>query len=131
MDSSSSSSALPLMPSSGAGLVLAPKMAGLSLLDGGDVPAIHSTYVSSYSAPLKELLSSLVGGGLVVKYRFTRAPNLHSDKAATVELVFTNGSDEELKQIKIGDKRVPSGMKFYEFPTIPSLAAKGGTTAGE
>ena len=138
----SPTSDMPLMPASSfsasnnAGLLLAPKMADLSLLDGGGgsggggVTSFGSAYISSYSAPLKELLGSLIGGGLVVQYRFTRAPNLHSDKAATIELVFINGSEEELKQIKIGDKRIPSGMKFYEFSPIGSLAAKGGRTAG-
>ena len=138
----SPTSDMPLMPASSfsasnnAGLLLAPKMADLSLLDGGGgsggggVTSFGSAYISSYSAPLKELLGSLVGGGLVVQYRFTRAPNLHSDKAATIELVFINGGEEELKQIKIGDKRIPSGMKFYEFSPIGSLAAKGGRTAG-
>ena len=127
---------MPLMPTSGAGLVLAPKMASLSLLDDdvglvdSSSAAIHSTYVSSYSAPLKELLNSLVGGGLVVHFRFTRAPNLHSDKAATVELVLTNGGAEELKQIKIGEKRLPNGMQLYEFSTIPSLQPNGGRIAG-
>ncbi|WAR10496.1 AP3B2-like protein [Mya arenaria] len=51
-----------------------------------------------------ELLNKLTGNGLSITYRFTRTISIFSPKMVSIELAFTNSSDNTLSGIKIGQK---------------------------
>ena len=51
-----------------------------------------------------ELLNKFAGAGLTVTYRFTRTVSIFSPKMISVELVFTNQSDEAVSAVQITDK---------------------------
>lgn len=59
--------------------------------------------MSAAFTPVKEfeLLNKFTGKGLSATYRFTRSPNLYSSKMTTIELVFNNSSEKEIKGIHI------------------------------
>ena len=56
------------------------------------------------SAEYRELVSPVAGSGLQVRYRFTRAPHLHSDTLTSIELSFTNTTRQEIRDIRVGQK---------------------------
>ena len=51
-----------------------------------------------------ELLNKFAGAGLSATYKFTRTVSIFSPKMTSVELVFTNQSDDPIHRIKIKDK---------------------------
>lgn len=71
-----------------------------------------------------ELLNKVNGFGLGITYRFTRAPHLASSNMISIELVFTNHSNKELKNISIVSKNLPSGMSLHDFSPISLLTPK-------
>ncbi|XP_044727843.1 AP-3 complex subunit beta-2 [Chrysoperla carnea] len=68
-----------------------------------------------------ELLNRIKGNGLSVTYRFTRSPHLFSPQMASVELIFTNGSNQEITDIHVGQKHLPVGTFIHDFATIGVL----------
>lgn len=71
-----------------------------------------------------ELINKVSGYGLGVAYRFTRAPHLFSSSMVSIELQFTNNSNDAMENIKIGDKNLPAGMQLNEFAAISVLPSK-------
>lgn len=71
-----------------------------------------------------ELINKVNGYGLGVTYRFTRAPHLFSPTMVSIELLFTNHSNDVMENIKIGSKTLSPGMELNEFATIAALPAK-------
>ncbi|KAG4069762.1 hypothetical protein HA402_003203 [Bradysia odoriphaga] len=68
-----------------------------------------------------ELINKVNGYGLGVTHRFTRAPHLFSSKMVSIELLFTNHSNDVIEDIKIGEKTLSPGMQLNEFAAISVL----------
>lgn len=120
---------IPPMPSS----VMTPSLGGfLSPLQSSNSLISSSTYdksielVGPFYIPLNthELLNKVNGFGLGITYRFTRAPHLASSTMVSIELVFTNHGNKELKNIEISSKNLPVGMSLHEFSPISLLTSK-------
>lgn len=62
--------------------------------------------VSTSYVPLKKtvLLNNIIGHGLKIEYRFTRSQHLVSSSLVSIELTFSNESNDVIKDIQIGDK---------------------------
>jgi len=79
---------------------------------GGFLTPINSTIienvreVSTSYVPLKKttLLNSIIGHGLKIEYRFTRSQHLVSSSLVSIELTFSNESNDVIKEIQIGNK---------------------------
>lgn len=71
-----------------------------------------------------ELINKVNGYGLGVTYRFTRAPHLFSATMVSIELLFTNYSNDVMENIKIGEKTLSPGMQLNEFVAIAVLPSK-------
>lgn len=71
-----------------------------------------------------ELINKVNGYGLGVTYRFTRAPHLFSSTMVSIELHFTNHSNDVIEDIKMGEKTLSPGMQLNEFAAIPGLQPK-------
>ena len=56
------------------------------------------------SGQYRELVNPLAGAGLEVSYRYTRAPHLFSAKMTSIELRFTNTTQQEIRDIHVGQK---------------------------
>lgn len=86
----------PVMPLSTGGF-LTPMNSNLT----HDVREVSSSFI-----PIKkfELLNSITGHGLKIEYRFTRSQHLVSAHFVTIELTFTNESNEPIKEIHMGIK---------------------------
>ncbi|KXJ22678.1 AP-3 complex subunit beta-2 [Exaiptasia diaphana] len=105
--------------------ILSPALAAdLELLSmGNDKPPPLPTVTNSYSqAKSYELLHRMTGNGLGATYRFTRVPCIYSTSMVSVEITFTNTSDQPVEGIQISNKNLGSGLKLQEFQEIASLA---------
>ncbi|XP_018017537.1 AP-3 complex subunit beta-2 [Hyalella azteca] len=71
-----------------------------------------------------ELLNRVASGGLAIKATFTRSPHLYCPKMATVQLSFTNYSDEIIHSISM---ETSDSKLFHPFPSLSNLAV--GNTA--
>nr|CAI5862722.1 unnamed protein product [Callosobruchus analis] len=56
-----------------------------------------------------------------VTYRFTRSPHLYSPSMTNINLSFTNHTDEEVTDIRLGRKNLMSGMSIHDFACISKL----------
>ncbi|XP_055902331.1 AP-3 complex subunit beta-2 [Eupeodes corollae] len=75
------------------------------------------------------LLNKLSGNGLSVTFRFTRSQHIFSSCMVSIELIFTNHSNEEITNIHISPpKLLPSGMNINEFDPILSLQPQKSAT---
>ncbi|KAF0294122.1 AP-3 complex subunit beta-1 [Amphibalanus amphitrite] len=74
----------------------------------------------------RELVNPITGSGLQVRYRYTRAPHLYSAAMTSVELSFTNTTQQEMTDIHVGQKTLTAGLTLHEFAPV-SLLAPGGT----
>lgn len=99
---------------------------------GGFLTPINSTTitdnvreVSTSFVPLKKttLLNSIIGHGLKIEYRFTRSQHLVSSSLISIELTFSNESNDAIKEIQIGNKNLQKGMLIHDFTQITSLDA--------
>jgi len=66
-----------------------------------NIREVSTSYVS-----LKKtiLLNSITGHGLKIEYRFTRSQHLVSSNLISIELTFSNESNDVIKEIQIGNK---------------------------
>ena len=87
----------PVMPLSTGGGLLTP----INLNITNDVREVSASFI-----PIKksELLSSIMGHGLKIEYRFTRSQHLVSAYLVTIELTFSNEGSEPVKEIQVGVK---------------------------
>lgn len=114
------------------GDMLTPSLAGslssMSISDKGMSASSSITFVKPPQIVPKsyELLNKMSGNGLCVTYKFTRTISVFSPKMVSIELTFTNNKDDEIKEIKIGDKKLQPEMEIQEFTEIDSLG-KGAT----
>ncbi|ESO88349.1 hypothetical protein LOTGIDRAFT_126173 [Lottia gigantea] len=82
-------------------------------------PTLASGIIESKSY---ELLNRITGSGLSINYKFTRTVSVFSPKMVSIELMFTNSGDEPLTNIKLGEKKLQTGMEIQEFSEIGSIA---------
>nr|XP_023022269.1 AP-3 complex subunit beta-2 [Leptinotarsa decemlineata] len=68
-----------------------------------------------------ELLNRINGRGLAATYRFTRSPHLYSPSMTNINIVFSNNSNEDINDIRIGKKNLANGMNMHEFACISKL----------
>ncbi|XP_032941607.1 AP-3 complex subunit beta-1 isoform X4 [Catharus ustulatus] len=110
--------------------VLSPSLAadleGLSLSSSSviDVP-------TQVSLPTKthELLHRMSGKGLAAHYCFSRQPGTFGDHMVPVQVTVTNTTDQKIENIRIGEKKLPPGMRMHEFNPIECLEPGGSLTA--
>ncbi|KAK2144879.1 hypothetical protein LSH36_722g00029 [Paralvinella palmiformis] len=65
-----------------------------------------------------ELINKITGGGLSAFYRFTRTMSIFSPKMISVDITFTNHTERPMSGIRVGQKKLQSGMEIKEFPEI-------------
>ncbi|XP_055636661.1 AP-3 complex subunit beta-2 [Toxorhynchites rutilus septentrionalis] len=114
-----------------AGPVMTPSLGGLLSPISG-VKSINP--ISSYEVDLvgpsfvstqcSELLNKVNGFGLGITYRFTRAPNLHSERMISIELNFTNHGNTQLADIQLGKKNLQAEMSLSDFPQMDIIHPK-------
>lgn len=106
-----------------AGPVMTPSMGGfLTPMPSSDsIELVGPSYIPS---DYTELLNKINGFGLGITYRFTRAPHLYSAYMVSIELLFTNHGSMPIKNIKIGQTSLPSGVQLNEFSPIDLLEPK-------
>lgn len=90
-------------------------------MNGNEIETVSPLYVPVNSL---ELLNKVNGFGLGITYRFTRVPNLASPNMISIELVFTNHGNIELKNIELINKSIPYGMRMNDFAAITELLPK-------
>ncbi|XP_062905380.1 AP-3 complex subunit beta-1 isoform X1 [Mobula hypostoma] len=98
---------------------LATDLEGLSL--SGDSSVINVTTPVFVPAKSYELLHRMSGKGLGAQYHFPRQPCIYNPKMVSVHITFTNSSDQEIRNIQIGERKLASGMKMHDFHKIDSL----------
>ncbi|XP_069794282.1 AP-3 complex subunit beta-1 isoform X2 [Narcine bancroftii] len=103
---------------------LATDLEGLSLSsDSSVINVITPVFVPPKSY---ELLHRMSGKGLGAQYYFSRQPCIYSPNMVSVHITFINSSDQEIRNIQIGELKLTSGMKMHNFHEIDSL--KPGTS---
>ena len=108
-----------LTPSLGGLLTPSPTSQPPSLPPGASIQPASAKFIPIAT---QELLNRINGSGLAVACRFTRSPHLYSPRMTSVELSFTNSGAEEIKDIRVGAKKLAPGMALHEFAGINVLA---------
>ncbi|XP_019354924.1 AP-3 complex subunit beta-2 isoform X2 [Alligator mississippiensis] len=119
----------PPLPTSSSSLVsssLVTDLEGLTLID----TSLASTVISPVFSSVKtyELLHRMTGEGLSVEYYFSRQPFAPDPHMVAVQIQFSNNTDSEVKNVRISEPKLLSGMRVQEFKEIESLAP-GETTS--
>ncbi|XP_028813978.1 AP-3 complex subunit beta-2 isoform X5 [Denticeps clupeoides] len=91
---------------------------GLSLTDTVMAP---TTIAPSGSVKTYELLHRITGEGLGVEYCFSRQPFSPDAHMVAVQIMFTNNTNAETKNLHVEDPKLQSGMRIKEFPEIELL----------
>ncbi|KAK3930683.1 AP-3 complex subunit beta-2 [Frankliniella fusca] len=110
----------PLMTPSLGGF-LTPSIPTMTVLSSSST-GIQTTSPSFVALRSKEIINKVAGRGLVISYRYTRSPHLFSSKMAAIELTFSNQGLDEITDLKMGAKNMPSGLSVHEFAPVSSLA---------
>lgn len=82
------------------------------------VTDIQIVSTSSVITKPMELLNRISGRGLSITYRFTRNPHLFSSSMVNIGLIFTNHSNEDITNIRLGKKVYYLGcfcMSFFSL----------------
>ncbi|XP_018592328.1 AP-3 complex subunit beta-1 isoform X2 [Scleropages formosus] len=74
-----------------------------------------------------ELLHRMSGKGLAVSYHFPRQPCAYSHRMVSVQLTLTNGRDQPLEDICVGEAG-PPGIAIHRFATIERLQPEASIT---
>ncbi|CAH2003536.1 unnamed protein product [Acanthoscelides obtectus] len=103
--------------------VLTPSLGGFFTPSGGgdksyDIQVVQPTF--THTKPI-ELLNRISGRGMSVTYRFTRSPHLYSPSMTNINLSFTNHTEEEITDIRLGKKNLMTGMSLHDFAYILTL----------
>lgn len=114
--------------------ILTPTPSGAGTVKTIPMVPLFSPVYTPIHIPTKqyELVNSITGGGVSVVYRFTRNPHLYSPKMVSIELSFTNTTNDEITNIKVGSQNLAMGMEMHSMPDIESLAPRAtiSTTLG-
>uniref|UniRef100_A0AAY4DNH7 AP-3 complex subunit beta n=1 Tax=Denticeps clupeoides TaxID=299321 RepID=A0AAY4DNH7_9TELE len=79
------------------------------------------TIAPSGSVKTYELLHRITGEGLGVEYCFSRQPFSPDAHMVAVQIMFTNNTNAETKNLHVEDPKLQSGMRIKEFPEIELL----------
>ncbi|CAG5115388.1 unnamed protein product [Candidula unifasciata] len=113
------------------GGLLTPMAAGTAFVaQTNQAQTRSSNILQGITVPTKtyELLNRLSTGGLTVTYKYTRTISLFSPKMVSLELTFTNSGEAPFTAIRIGEKKIHSGMEIHDFPEIASLGVGASTS---
>ncbi|KAL3289609.1 hypothetical protein HHI36_023021 [Cryptolaemus montrouzieri] len=104
--------------------VLTPSLGGFLTpgIPSNIVATIQVVQPTAVNTKQYELLNRLNGRGFSALYRFTRSPHLYSPSMANVNIVFTNNTNENITEIRIGKKNLAPGMSIYDFACIPCIS---------
>uniref|UniRef100_A0A8C0JBY3 AP-3 complex subunit beta n=1 Tax=Chelonoidis abingdonii TaxID=106734 RepID=A0A8C0JBY3_CHEAB len=69
-----------------------------------------------------ELLHRMAGEGLSVEYYFNRQPFPPDPHMVAVQIQFSNNTESEVKNLRVSEPKLVSGMRIQEFQEIESLA---------
>uniref|UniRef100_UPI00398E351C AP-3 complex subunit beta-1 n=1 Tax=Pristiophorus japonicus TaxID=55135 RepID=UPI00398E351C len=98
---------------------IAADLEGLSL--SGTSPVIDVTTPVFVPSKSYELLHRMSGKGLGAQYHFPRQPCIYNSKMVSVQITLTNSSDKEIKNLRIGERKLASGMQMHDFYAIECL----------
>lgn len=103
--------------------VLTPSLGGFLTpgVPSANISSIQVVPPSFLNTKQLELLNRLNGKGFSATYRFTRSTHLYSPSMANINIVFTNNTQENISDIRIGKKNLTSGMSMYDFAAIPCI----------
>ncbi|XP_051776754.1 AP-3 complex subunit beta-2 [Erpetoichthys calabaricus] len=93
---------------------------GLSLTDSALSPTMISPNFGSVK--MYNLLHRITGEGLSVEYCFSRQPFSPDPHMVAVQVQFSNNSETEVKNVRIEEMKLMSGMRIQSFPEIEVLA---------
>uniref|UniRef100_A0A8C3RD89 AP-3 complex subunit beta n=1 Tax=Cyanoderma ruficeps TaxID=181631 RepID=A0A8C3RD89_9PASS len=93
---------------------------GLSLTDTSLTPTLLSPAFSAVKT--YELLHRMAGEGLAVEYCFSRRPFPGDPHMVAVQIQISNNTDTEVKNLRVNEPKLLSGMRIQEFPEIERLA---------
>lgn len=106
--------------------LMTPSMGGFLSTPGNDIDLVSATFVPSEQ---HELLNKASCYGLEATYRFSRSPNLFSQKMTSMEVVFTNHNpNADVTNIQVGQQFLSAGMQMREFSPIPAIGPKASLT---
>ncbi|KAM7151232.1 AP-3 complex subunit beta-2 isoform 2-T2 [Macrochelys suwanniensis] len=93
---------------------------GLTLTDTSLAPTMLSPVFSTVKT--YELLHRMAGEGLSVEYHFNRQPFPPDPHMVAVQIQFSNNTESEVKNLRVSEPKLLSGMRIQEFQEIESLA---------
>ncbi|NWR47353.1 AP3B2 protein, partial [Regulus satrapa] len=93
---------------------------GLTLTDTSLTPTLLSPAFSAVKT--YELLHRMAGEGLAVEYCFSRRPFPGDPHMVAVQIQISNNTDTEVKNLRVSEPKLLSGMRIQEFPEIERLA---------
>ncbi|XP_074822032.1 AP-3 complex subunit beta-2 isoform X2 [Natator depressus] len=112
----------PPQPASSPAIVsssLVTDLEGLTLTDTSLVPTMLSPAFSTVKT--YELLHRMAGEGLSVEYYFNRQPFPPDPHMVAVQILFSNNTESEVKNLRVSEPKLLSGMRIQEFQEIESL----------
>ncbi|XP_054858519.1 AP-3 complex subunit beta-2 [Eublepharis macularius] len=92
---------------------------GLSLTDTTLAPTMISPVFGAVKT--YELLHRMTGEGLSVEYHFSRQPFTTDSRMVAVQIQISNNTAAEVKNIRVNEPKLLSGMRVQEFKEIESL----------
>uniref|UniRef100_A0AAY4DJR8 AP-3 complex subunit beta n=1 Tax=Denticeps clupeoides TaxID=299321 RepID=A0AAY4DJR8_9TELE len=98
-----------------------PQLSRLHLLKSPLLTTSCPTIAPSGSVKTYELLHRITGEGLGVEYCFSRQPFSPDAHMVAVQIMFTNNTNAETKNLHVEDPKLQSGMRIKEFPEIELL----------
>ncbi|XP_029431527.1 AP-3 complex subunit beta-2-like [Rhinatrema bivittatum] len=126
LDDFTTPTTLPVSPSNVVSASLVTDLEGLSLTDTALTPSIISPVFSAVKT--YELLHRMTGEGLSVEYFFNRQPFIPDPHMVAVQIQFSNNTDSEVKNVRITEPKLQSGMRIQEFKEIESLPSGDAAT---
>uniref|UniRef100_A0A8C0JC80 AP-3 complex subunit beta n=1 Tax=Chelonoidis abingdonii TaxID=106734 RepID=A0A8C0JC80_CHEAB len=119
----SSVTPVPPQPASSPAVVstsLVTDLEGLTLTNASLAPTMLSPVFSTMKT--YELLHRMAGEGLSVEYYFNRQPFPPDPHMVAVQIQFSNNTESEVKNLRVSEPKLVSGMRIQEFQEIESLA---------
>ncbi|NXI79605.1 AP3B2 protein, partial [Rhipidura dahli] len=110
----------PMPSSSIVSTSLVTDLEGLTLTDTSLTPTLLSPAFSAVKT--YELLHRMAGEGLAVEYCFSRRPFPGDPHMVAVQIQISNNTDTEVKNLRVNEPKLLSGMRIQEFPEIERLA---------
>ncbi|XP_050824827.1 AP-3 complex subunit beta-2 isoform X8 [Gopherus flavomarginatus] len=109
----------PPQPASSPAIVstsLVTDLEGLTLTNASLAPTMLSPVFSTVKT--YELLHRMAGEGLSVEYYFNRQPFPPDPHMVAVQIQFSNNTESEVKNLRVSEPKLVSGMRIQEFQEI-------------